>query len=631
MTSYNQIVGVIEAIAAAHQQVKSYGDGDLWQITEQGDIEYPRVWITPDIQGSSIDISQKELPLSLKLTFIDLKNEDESNEREIQSDQLLIAFDFLSQLQLYEDMFTVQPNARVEFVNEKINNQDAVAGCMLSLQLRVDYLSDWCGIPSTLVPAGENGCAPVNVYDGDGNLLATVASGGTVTSTAILDAMTGAEIVSDIESNAGAQLTYIEDYYAQKWTLSVSFNDPVTKNIRYRFGESVQITGIAATSGSYTGATVYKNETAVTLPSTFGYGDEMRVNFATLTAGTGGTTDIEVNGKFVAESFDTAVNDGSKINELYIPTQQWLSVYNIDQGRFTKQLYMSGCLASLFATRIGRKIYRDLNNGSTVCEVDADTMVLTANTYSWLGIYGNSSKVNYNGYVWIADYGSVDLHLYKINTVTLIMTATAALTAASMGNPQRISVTTVYNGKIIVTADSKYAVLYNVATDTWSNYTNLGNSFSNQTCHIADGYIYYLGLTSGKYDIYRCSATDLSGAAVYKSLQINAVSVSYFLIDGDLAYILSGQSNNIILNIYKISTSALIATINTNISTNGYNSSVFDNSRNRLIIVGQSIMSFIDLTNYIVHKTVIFQGIQGASSWVTPFLSDYDDPKIYYV
>ena len=58
----------------------------------------------------------------------------------------------------------------------------------MELDVKIQWLGDRCAIPISSAPTVNNLCKPVLVYDQNGNLLATVPSGGTYT-----DSTTGAD------------------------------------------------------------------------------------------------------------------------------------------------------------------------------------------------------------------------------------------------------------------------------------------------------------------------------------------------------------------------------------------------------------------------------------------------------
>jgi len=72
----NQVNALLEGIATAHQQINSYGIGDLYDLVANGAVTYPLMFtvINPgQIQG-------KQMSLNLSLLFMDLVHKDQRNE-----------------------------------------------------------------------------------------------------------------------------------------------------------------------------------------------------------------------------------------------------------------------------------------------------------------------------------------------------------------------------------------------------------------------------------------------------------------------------------------------------------------------------------------------------------------------
>jgi PKD repeat protein len=172
--TYNQALRVLEDIADAHLQVRQFGKGSPADIPEG--VSYPLMWAVYD--PVKLSLATKSDKVSFKILFADLLHEDKSNEAEILSDQKQTALDVVAQLQLpfYQDKFELEDDVVLEPIVESLTT-DSVAGWLMNITLRVDYLSDACQVPSTLNPTEEQGCPSVGVYDSAGALLATVQAG----------------------------------------------------------------------------------------------------------------------------------------------------------------------------------------------------------------------------------------------------------------------------------------------------------------------------------------------------------------------------------------------------------------------------------------------------------------------
>jgi hypothetical protein len=176
MTTYNQALAVLAEIAGAHLQIQQFGKGSLADIPEG--MTYPYMWA--QYEPTSVNLSNRSDKISFNILFADLLHQDKSNEAEVLSDQKQIALDVVAQLQLeaYRDRFEVEDGVTLEPIVEKFTT-DCIAGWLMNITLRVDFLSDTCQVPSTLSPADEVGCPSVLVYDQSGVLIASVAAGGT--------------------------------------------------------------------------------------------------------------------------------------------------------------------------------------------------------------------------------------------------------------------------------------------------------------------------------------------------------------------------------------------------------------------------------------------------------------------
>lgn len=173
----NQINELLEGIATAHQQINSYGIGDLYDLVANGAVTYPLMFtvINPgQIQG-------KQMSLNLSLLFMDLVHKDQHNELEVLSDQLQIATDVVAQLRapLYEDWFMVGDSVSFEDFTERFN--DEVAGYKIDITLNLSEQFNLCALPIVGSPSGPSGCSPSLVQNSDLSYLVYVASGSTLT------------------------------------------------------------------------------------------------------------------------------------------------------------------------------------------------------------------------------------------------------------------------------------------------------------------------------------------------------------------------------------------------------------------------------------------------------------------
>ena len=97
MVNLKQIIEDLGNIAAHHEQISSFGFGDLTQITmdveSKQEPKYVRMYVMPQ----PVVFDRNGLIYSLSITIMDKIEQDYSNQKEVMSDTLLIM----------EDVFTI--------------------------------------------------------------------------------------------------------------------------------------------------------------------------------------------------------------------------------------------------------------------------------------------------------------------------------------------------------------------------------------------------------------------------------------------------------------------------------------------------------------------------------------------
>jgi len=138
------LVKKLKAIQEAHPMIRTFGEGDIYDYVDNGgEIQYPVLWtvVRPAIYNSTT------LRYDLVLLFADLLTEDKSNRLQIQSDQMLVALDFLAKLKLDNDYsFNTAPNAALEFFQERFD--DFTAGVSIAIQVVAPMPLNLCVIPT---------------------------------------------------------------------------------------------------------------------------------------------------------------------------------------------------------------------------------------------------------------------------------------------------------------------------------------------------------------------------------------------------------------------------------------------------------------------------------------------------
>ena len=138
----NQTIKLISDLGSAHEQINTVYFGDVWEFLSQTDNVYPAMFYT--LTGSSI--SGKQLNLDFSLFFLDRQLQDESNENEVLSDQLLIAQDIISMMRYPKFDWEIGDQVTMEFFTEK--EEDYLAGVKADVTVSFPMLSDRCQGPT---------------------------------------------------------------------------------------------------------------------------------------------------------------------------------------------------------------------------------------------------------------------------------------------------------------------------------------------------------------------------------------------------------------------------------------------------------------------------------------------------
>ena len=141
MYTLNQIFQLIETEATAHQQVKQYGQGDVWEISPK-ELDYLVLWAIEE--GASV--SERTLTYNIRLLAMDRVLPGEENEEEVLSDTLLILLDFVAYFrQLHTEDVNIQTSVSFEPFTERFDDKVTGHSCVLSLTQPYNY--NKCQIP----------------------------------------------------------------------------------------------------------------------------------------------------------------------------------------------------------------------------------------------------------------------------------------------------------------------------------------------------------------------------------------------------------------------------------------------------------------------------------------------------
>ena len=146
-----EVKSLLNNLAIDHKQINDFGWVDVWDLGESKSITYPLMYCT--IQSSNV--SGKTFNLSLSIIFADLVFEDEKNEDDVISDQMLVCQDIIAQLRSDTFDFTLNNTVNINFFTERLS--DLVAGVQASITLALPYVADRCAVPSNypLIDAGQ--------------------------------------------------------------------------------------------------------------------------------------------------------------------------------------------------------------------------------------------------------------------------------------------------------------------------------------------------------------------------------------------------------------------------------------------------------------------------------------------
>jgi hypothetical protein len=143
--SYKYVLDEFQEFARLHQQIRSYGFGDVEQLTNdiitKKEPEYPRMYVLPD----STHIQPGHIHLGWRVLFVDKLNNDISNFAEVLSDQLEIVKDFFAKLYLSD--FEAGWEASVEPYYEK--TETILSGWIINFHFIQKANFDRCVLPET--------------------------------------------------------------------------------------------------------------------------------------------------------------------------------------------------------------------------------------------------------------------------------------------------------------------------------------------------------------------------------------------------------------------------------------------------------------------------------------------------
>lgn len=141
--TYYQIIQDLKSLSVAHEQINSFGFGDITQLTM--DIEtkqspiYTKLYIVPN----DTVLDQNQLTYNFQVIVADRLKDDYSNQRDVMNDTLEIMKDVFTFLYLSE--YESEWDATVEPFLERF--EDVLAGWTMSLTLTQPFDYNRCNVP----------------------------------------------------------------------------------------------------------------------------------------------------------------------------------------------------------------------------------------------------------------------------------------------------------------------------------------------------------------------------------------------------------------------------------------------------------------------------------------------------
>jgi len=150
--SYNQAIKQINDFATAHEMVQSFGNGNLWEVTEHDQLKnfnYPLLWVSDE----SATANSGTFTWNFRIILIDIVKKDESNENEVKSDAVQILVDLLSYFEQLSDTknnvdwnkVQLERSGSIELFTERFD--DELSGASMTIGLTFPQNYNYCEVP----------------------------------------------------------------------------------------------------------------------------------------------------------------------------------------------------------------------------------------------------------------------------------------------------------------------------------------------------------------------------------------------------------------------------------------------------------------------------------------------------
>lgn len=141
--NYKQVLGDLQNIGTTHQQINSYGFGDIEQLTNDITTDkeplYTRMYVVPQ----DTVLAQNELIYTFQIIIADRINDDYSNQRDVMNDTLEITKDIFTILYLsqYQSVWGSNVSPFLE------RFETILGGWTLTLQITQPFDYNRCNVP----------------------------------------------------------------------------------------------------------------------------------------------------------------------------------------------------------------------------------------------------------------------------------------------------------------------------------------------------------------------------------------------------------------------------------------------------------------------------------------------------
>lgn len=168
----NNCISLFNNIVTSHYMLKGFGFGNLFEINGQmkPGLQYYLLWVIPLESTTTEQTKQRKF----SLLTLGLVKKDLSNRDEVWSDTEQCMDDIIKILRNESDAYNLIGEPSYVSITEE--HGDWVTGWQTEIVIETDLNSNYCDIPSDMIPAHDN-IDYATVYDQNGNEIAKLRPG----------------------------------------------------------------------------------------------------------------------------------------------------------------------------------------------------------------------------------------------------------------------------------------------------------------------------------------------------------------------------------------------------------------------------------------------------------------------